>query len=127
MSKARNDGVGHGGGRGGRCRFGHGGHGHEHNKEGGNEAAFNGAFGKSNSGENDVQRSLVGVIHMLTILVDHAVVDNMVVSAMVRMEMLNAHPQGSLSDIVVLGVGMKPNVMDLDMGTEEHPLMKLYR
>lgn len=70
---------------------------------------------------------LVGVIHMLTILVDQSVVDNMVVSAMVRMEMLNAHHQSSLSDIVVLGVGMNPNVMDLDVGTGEHPLMKLCR
>lgn len=65
----------------------------------------------------------VGVIHMLAVLMDQAMVDNMVVSAMVRMEMLNTHPQGSLRDIVVLGVGMNSNVMDQDMGTGEHPLM----
>lgn len=49
---------------------------------------------------------LVGVVHMSTALVDHSVVGGVVVSAMLRMEMLNACPGGSMSDIVALGVGM---------------------
>lgn len=48
---------------------------------------------------------LVGVVHMLTVLVDLSVVGVMVVSAMARMDMLNARPGGSLSNVVVLGMG----------------------